>query len=62
MALIMTAVKLGAVAANYCEVTKLHKDANGKLTGARVKDNLTGEEWNVRAKVYSSAILPELQS
>jgi len=51
MALIMTAVKAGATVANYCEVTQLHKDANGKLNGAKVKDTLTGNEWNVRAKV-----------
>lgn len=51
VALIMTAVKHGATVANYCEVTKLNKDTSGKINGARVKDNLTGEEWNVRAKV-----------
>ena len=51
IALIMTAVKYGAIVANYCEVTRLHKDANGKIYGARVKDNLSGEEMNVRAKV-----------
>ena len=51
IALIMTAVNLGAVVANYCEVTQLYKDSNGQLKGACVKDNLTGEEWNVRAKV-----------
>ena len=48
MALILTAVKYGATVANYCEVVQLHKDASGKLNGARVRDNLTGEEWNVR--------------
>jgi glycerol-3-phosphate dehydrogenase len=51
MALIMTAVKLGAVVANHCEVTTLHKTDSKKLNGVRVKDNLTGEEWNIRAKV-----------
>lgn len=51
MALIMSAVKHGAVVANYCEVMKLNKDPNGKINGARVKDNLTGEEWNIRTKV-----------
>ena len=51
MALIMSAVQHGAIVANYCEVTQLHKDANGKLNGAKVKDNLTGEEWNVHTKV-----------
>ena len=53
MALIMSAVKHGAIVANYCEVTKLNKDQNGILNGARVKDNLTGEEWNIRTKVGS---------
>lgn len=53
MALIMTAVQQGATVANYVEVTELHKDTpgTGKLYGARVKDNLTGQEWDVRAKV-----------
>ena len=51
MALIMSAVKHGAIVANYCEVMKLNKDTNGKINGARVKDNLTGEEWDIRTKV-----------
>lgn len=54
IALIMTAVTLGAVVANYSEVTQLHKDSTGKLNGVRVRDTLTGEEWNVRAKVFFS--------
>jgi glycerol-3-phosphate dehydrogenase len=62
IALIMSAVKHGAVVANYCEVTQLHKhSSSGKLKGARIKDNLTGEEWNVRAKVNkkkNSQVLP----
>jgi hypothetical protein len=52
VALIMTAVKHGAVVANYCEVINLHKDDNDKLNGAEVKDNLISEEWNVKAKVF----------
>lgn len=51
LALILTAVKLGATIANYCGVTDLHKNADGKLIGARVKDELSGREFNVRAKV-----------
>jgi glycerol-3-phosphate dehydrogenase len=52
IALVMTAVKYGAVVANYCELTALHKDSlSGKLVGGRIKDKLTGEEWDVRAKV-----------
>jgi len=53
IALIMTAVKHGAVVANHTEVIKLLKDASGKLNGARVRDNLTGKEWDVKAKVCS---------
>lgn len=53
VALIMTAVKHGATVANYCEVTGLHKNAQGRLNGARVKDALTGEEFNVKAKVLT---------
>lgn len=57
-ALIMTAVKYGAIVANHCEVTELHKASTGKLNGARLKDNLTGKEWDIQAKVrlYSSYV------
>ncbi len=51
IALIMTAVKLGATVANKVEVTQLLKNADGKIEGARVRDNLTGEEWDVKARV-----------
>jgi glycerol-3-phosphate dehydrogenase len=54
VALIMTAVKLGATVANKVEVTQLLKNADGKIEGARVRDNLTGEEWHVKASVRSS--------
>ncbi|KAG8214396.1 FAD dependent oxidoreductase-domain-containing protein [Butyriboletus roseoflavus] len=58
VALIMTAVKLGATVANYCGVTELHKNAQGKLVGAKVKDELTGWEFNVRAKGIINATGP----
>jgi len=58
MALIMSAVKHGVTVANYCKVTQLHKDTNGKLNGAKVKDNLTGKEWNVRVKVSFIPLIP----
>jgi glycerol-3-phosphate dehydrogenase len=52
VALIMTAVKLGAVVANHCELTSLRKHpVSGKLVGGHVRDNLTGEEWDIRCKV-----------
>jgi len=53
MALIMTAVKLGATVANKVDVTQLLKGADGMVEGARVRDNLTGEEWEVKARVLS---------
>ena len=62
MALIMSAVKHGAIVANYCEVLKLNKGPNGKINGARVKDNLTGEEWNIRTKVNLLPLSPHLIS
>ncbi|KAL4073287.1 FAD dependent oxidoreductase-domain-containing protein [Scleroderma yunnanense] len=58
VALIMTAVKLGATVANYCSVIDLHKNADGKLIGAKVKDQLTGREFNVRAKGIINATGP----
>lgn len=41
----------GATVANYVSVTALLKDEAGKLRGARVRDELNGEEWEVKAKV-----------
>ncbi|KAJ3554656.1 hypothetical protein NP233_g12373 [Leucocoprinus birnbaumii] len=58
IALIMSAVKEGATVANYCEVTQLHKNASGKLMGAKVRDNLTGKEYPVRAKGIINATGP----
>ncbi|KAI0632262.1 DAO-domain-containing protein [Trametes polyzona] len=59
MALIMTAVQQGAVVANHVEVTSLDKDGSvGKINGARVRDALTGQEWNIRAKGVVNATGP----
>ncbi|KAF9643486.1 DAO-domain-containing protein [Thelephora ganbajun] len=58
IALIMTAVKYGAVAANHTEVVKLLKDASGKLNGVRVRDNLAGKEWDVKARGVINATGP----
>lgn len=60
MALVMTAVHQGTVAANHTEVIALHKDANGKLNGARLKDNISGEEFDVKAKVSKFQTFPSL--
>ncbi|KAH9936425.1 DAO-domain-containing protein [Fomitopsis serialis] len=59
IALIMTAVQQGAIVANHVEVTSLAKDtSSGQLHGARVKDRLSGQEWNVRAKGIINATGP----
>ena len=58
MALVMTAVKHGATVANKIEVLKLNKDASGKLIGATVRDNMTGDEWDVKAKGIINATGP----
>ncbi len=52
----LTAVKYGAAVANHVEVVGLLKakdptSQQEKLVGARVRDNFTGKEWNVKAKV-----------
>ncbi|KAG8968867.1 mitochondrial glycerol-3-phosphate dehydrogenase [Tulasnella sp. 419] len=58
MALIMTAVKHGAAVANYTEVTTLNKDGSGKIVGAEVVDNMTGEKWEIKAKGVINATGP----
>ncbi|KAK7462260.1 mitochondrial glycerol-3-phosphate dehydrogenase [Stygiomarasmius scandens] len=58
IALVMSAVREGAAVANYCEVTDLHKNTEGKLIGAKVKDTLSGKEFNVRAKGVINATGP----
>ncbi|EJC98962.1 DAO-domain-containing protein [Fomitiporia mediterranea MF3/22] len=59
MALIMTAVRHGAIVANHVEVSQLEKDQNtGKLKGAVVKDVLTGKSWPVRARGIINATGP----
>lgn len=50
VALALTAVSRGAVVANHVEVLNLLKDDQGKVKGAHVRDNLTGEEWDIIAK------------
>ncbi|KAF8930546.1 FAD dependent oxidoreductase-domain-containing protein [Dissophora ornata] len=58
VALGLTAVQYGAVITNHVEVTELHKDANNRLCGARLKDNLSGKEFNIKAKGIINATGP----
>ncbi|KAF8606916.1 DAO-domain-containing protein, partial [Ceratobasidium sp. AG-I] len=58
VALLMTAVLHGAVAANHVSLTALKKNADGKITGGSLKDELTGKEWDIKAKGVINATGP----
>lgn len=53
-----TAIENDAVIANYVEVLKLTKDAKGQINGAIVKDTLSGDTWEVKAKGVVNATGP----
>ncbi len=50
-----TAVDNGATVVNYCAVVGLLKDENGKICGVKVRDELAGEEFEVKAKCVVNA-------
>ncbi|MFV0422531.1 FAD-dependent oxidoreductase [Oleidesulfovibrio sp.] len=52
-----TANEHGATCLNHVEVTGLVR-TQGKVRGAHVRDNLTGEEWTIRAKGVVNATGP----
>ncbi|KAI9271729.1 FAD dependent oxidoreductase-domain-containing protein [Phascolomyces articulosus] len=58
VALSMTAAYHGAAVVNHCEVTDLIKNEDGIITGAKVKDVMTGDEWTVKAKGVINATGP----
>jgi glycerol-3-phosphate dehydrogenase len=55
------AVEKGAIACNYTKVMKLIYE-NGKVVGALVQDQLTGEKYEVRAKKIVNAAGPWVDS
>ncbi|XP_052747288.1 glycerol-3-phosphate dehydrogenase, mitochondrial isoform X1 [Bicyclus anynana] len=57
LAIALTAARHGATIANHVKVTKLYK-TNNKLSGARLKDELTGKEWDIKAKSIINATGP----
>ncbi len=57
VALAMTAEKHGAVIGNHIEVTKLNK-TNGKISSVSVKDQVTGEEWQIKTRGTINATGP----
>ncbi|XP_067934879.1 glycerol-3-phosphate dehydrogenase, mitochondrial-like isoform X2 [Watersipora subatra] len=61
LSLTMTAVRLGAHALNYTEVISLlHKDDGDKrvVCGARVRDKVSGEEYDIKARCVVNATGP----
>ena len=63
VAIALTAAKEGANVSNHVEVVSLLKEASedgskSKVRGARVRDTLTGKEWDIRAKVVVNATGP----
>ena len=53
--LIATASEVGAAVLNYARVSELTRDAAGRVTGVRARDEETGREFAVAAKVVVNA-------
>ena len=58
LALALTAAEQGAAVANYVTVEGFTTDARGRITGAAVRDQLTGNAWPIRARVVLNAAGP----
>lgn len=58
LALGLTAAAHGAALANYVEVERLRKNRSGRITGAAVRDRMTGADWEIRARVVINAAGP----
>ncbi|KAE9546879.1 hypothetical protein FO519_009909, partial [Halicephalobus sp. NKZ332] len=58
LSIVLTAIRHGAKAVNHVKVERLLKNENGKLCGAHVKDMITGNEWDIKAKCVVNATGP----
>jgi glycerol-3-phosphate dehydrogenase len=56
--MVATAAEQGAVLLNYAKVSGLSKDSEGFLNGATARDQLSGEEFSIGAKVIVNATGP----
>lgn len=54
---ILATNELGSICLNYCSVTNFLKE-NGKITGVKVTDQETGNEFEVKAKIVVNASGP----
>ena len=55
IALAQTAVDHGATLLNYCPVIALEKDASGKISGVRCRDEFTGNEYQLQSRCVINA-------
>lgn len=58
LALALTATRYGATVANHVKAMRIIKDADGKICGARLRDELSGKEWDINAKCIINAAGP----
>lgn len=56
--LAMTAAENGALVANHVAAVALLHDESGRVGGARVRDSLAGDEWEIAARVTINAAGP----
>jgi len=57
LALAQTAIEHGAAVANHLEVVELCRQG-GKLAGARVREQMSGRQWEIRARAVVNACGP----
>ena len=55
LSIAITAARLGATIANHVRVTGLIKSDAGRVIGAEMKDEITGETWKTFAKTVINA-------
>lgn len=55
LGLVQTAASLGASVANHCSAVRFETDEQGKVQAVLVRDELTGETFWLRAKVFVNA-------
>ncbi|EYC19247.1 hypothetical protein Y032_0025g1266 [Ancylostoma ceylanicum] len=58
LTIVLTAIRHGAKCANHVKVQRLLKDGQGKICGAHVKDMISGNEWDIKAKAVVNATGP----
>ncbi len=59
LSIAISAARHGATVANHVRVTNLLKDPKtGEVTGASMRDELTGDEWRTEAKCVVNATGP----